>query len=120
MTVFSFILQSLLAAYFVFSGCAKVLGAKYWTDIFDNLKLPQWFRIVSGIVQLIGAVTLIIGYWYGGVVVWAGIWLGITMLVACLAHLRVKDTFGKMSPALVFFVLVITLFMIKVNDLVLS
>ncbi|WLD93307.1 DoxX family protein [Alkalihalobacillus sp. AL-G] len=119
MTVISIVLQSLLAAYFAFSGIAKVIGAKYWADIFDNLKLPQWFRSVTGFVQLIGATVLVIGYWYEGVVVWAGIWLGITMLLACLAHLRVKDPFGKTAPAILFLVLVLTLFVMNANDLVL-
>ncbi|MGP4082913.1 DoxX family protein [Pseudalkalibacillus sp. R45] len=119
MDVISIILQSLLAAYFLFSGSAKVVGAKYWTDIFDELRLPQWFRAITGFVQLIGAAVLVIGYWYGWVVVWAGIWLGITMLMACLAHLRVKDPFGKTAPAIVFLVLVLTLFIMNANDLIL-
>ncbi|WP_408006337.1 DoxX family protein [Pseudalkalibacillus sp. A8] len=119
MTVISIILQSLLAAYFVFSGIVKVIGAKYWTDIFVNLKLPQWFRVVTGIVQLIGAAALVIGYWIEGAVVLAGIWLGVTMLMACLAHFRVKDPFGKTAPALVFLVLVLTLFIMNAKDIVL-
>ncbi|MCF6409479.1 DoxX family protein [Pseudalkalibacillus salsuginis] len=119
MSVISIILQSLLAAYFIFSGIAKVIGAKYWSDIFNDLKLPQWFRLVTGIVQLIGAAALVIGYWYGWAVVWAGIWLGITMLAACLAHLRVKDPFSKTAPAMVFLVLVLILFIMNTNHLML-
>ncbi|WP_261129698.1 DoxX family protein [Bacillus sp. Marseille-Q3570] len=119
MAVISIILQSLLAAYFLFSGSAKVIGAKYWADIFDELRLPQWFRAITGFVQLIGAAALVIGYWYGWLIVWAGIWLGITMLLACLAHLRVKDPFNKTAPAIVFLVLVVSLFILNANDLIL-
>jgi hypothetical protein len=102
MTVFSIDFQSVLTLYYVFSGVAKIVGAKYWADIYKKLELPQWFRVVTGFVQLVGAVVLISGYWFVGMVAWAGIWLGITMLLACLAHLRVKDPFGKTAPALVF------------------
>jgi len=109
MYIFSVILQSLLVLYYAFSGGAKIIGAKYWIDIFEQIKLPQWFRVVTGFVQLIGAILLIIGYWIGGSVAWAGIWLGITMILACFAHIRVKDSLGKMAPALMFAVLNITL-----------
>lgn len=66
MVVLSIVLQSLLILYYVFSGSAKVAGAKYWVDIFNNLGLPQWFRVVTGFVQLLGAAVLIVGYWNAG------------------------------------------------------
>ncbi|WP_435923105.1 DoxX family protein [Paenibacillus sp. DYY-L-2] len=109
MTVLYIVLQSLLAAYYVFSGVAKVVGAKYWADIFNNLGIPQWFRFVTGVVQLMGAGLLITGYWYTEAVTWACIWLGITMLLACLAHFRVKDRIAKTAPALMFTGLIIIL-----------
>lgn len=120
MTIFSIVLQSLLILYYLFSGFAKVIGAKYWVDIFNTLRLPQWFRIVAGLVQLVGAIVLIIGYWVEGAVAWAGIWLGITMLVAVLAHIRVKDQFGKTVTPVVFLVFIIILTMLNADNLLLS
>ncbi|MBX4148426.1 DoxX family protein [Paenibacillus lautus] len=120
MTIFSIVLQSLLILYYLFSGFAKVIGAKYWVDIFNTLRLPQWFRIVAGLVQLVGAIVLIIGYWVQGAVAWAGIWLGITMLVAVLAHIRVKDQFGKTVTPVVFLVFIIILTMLNADNLLLS
>ncbi|WP_127592932.1 DoxX family protein [Paenibacillus lautus] len=120
MSIFSIVLQSLLILYYLFSGSAKVIGAKYWVDIFNTLRLPQWFRIVTGFVQLLGAIVLIIGYWVEGAVAWAGIWLGITMLLAFLAHIRVKDQFGKTVTPVVFLVLIIILTMINADGLLLS
>ncbi|PYI56919.1 DoxX family protein [Paenibacillus flagellatus] len=109
MIVLSIVLQSLLVAYYVFSGFAKLAGVKYWVDIFNNLRLPQWFRAVTGIVQLLGAAVLIWGYWNAGAIAWGGIWLGMTMLAAFLAHVRVKDSFGKSVPPVVFLVLIVLL-----------
>ncbi|MEC0204581.1 DoxX family protein [Paenibacillus lautus] len=120
MSIFSIVLQSLLILYYLFSGSAKAIGAKYWVDIFNTLRLPQWFRIVTGLVQLLGAIVLIIGYWVEGAVAWAGIWLGITMLLAFLAHIRVKDQFGKTVTPVVFLVLIIILTMINADGLLLS
>lgn len=102
MTVLSIVLQSLLILYYVFSGTAKIMGAKYWSEMFAHLQLPQWFRVVTGAVQLIGAALLIAGYWYSGAVAWAGVWLGITMLLACFTHLRIQDPISKTAPAIVF------------------
>ncbi|MFK7692651.1 DoxX family protein [Paenibacillus sp. HJGM_3] len=109
MSVFILVLQSLLVLYFGFSGVAKVIGAQYWVDMFTHLRLPQWFRVVTGIVQLIGAGALIVGYWMPGAIAGAGVWLGITMLIACLTHVQVKDSIGKTMPALVFAGLNVTL-----------
>ena len=117
MSVLSIVIQSLLTLYYVFSGIAKTIGAKYWVEIFNHLKLPQWFRVITGLVQLVGAIFLIIGYWFEGAVAWAGIWLGITMLLACLAHFRVKDPISKTAPAFVFAVLNIILIIINASDM---
>ncbi|MDQ0113988.1 DoxX family protein [Paenibacillus harenae] len=117
MTILSIVLQSLLVLYYAFSGGAKIAGAKYWVDIFKSLELPQWFRVVTGSVQLVGAAALIIGYWYEGTVAWAGIWLGITMLLACIAHFRVKDPISKTTPAIFFTALIIVLTIINAHGL---
>lgn len=113
MTVFSIVLQSLLVLYYGFSGSAKVAGAKYWVDIFSHLGIPQWFRVVTGIVQLIGAAILVLGYWHTDAIVWGGAWLGITMLVAVLAHIRIKDSIGKTAPPVVFVVLIAVLTLVN-------
>lgn len=42
---------------------AKIAGAQYWIDIFNNLRIPQWFRVITGIVQLVGVAVLVRGYW---------------------------------------------------------
>lgn len=99
------VLQSLLVAYYLFSGAAKIIGAKYWADIFQHLQLSQRFRVITGIVQLVGAAALITGYWITWAAVLAGAWLSVTMLIACLVHIRARDPFGKTAPALVFAVL---------------
>jgi hypothetical protein len=46
-----------------------------------------------------------------------GIWLGITMLGAVLAHLRVKDSIGKTMPPVVFLLLIIILTIMNADGL---
>lgn len=119
MVIGAIVLQGFLTLYYLFSGSAKIVGAKYWTAMFEHLKLPQWFRVVAGVVQLIGAAVLIIGYWNVGVIAWASIWLGVTMLVACLFHVRMKDPIGKLGPAVLFAVLNIALVTLTAGNLIL-
>ena len=94
------ILQSFLLVAMTFGGATKLAGSKNFVDMFDSLRLPQWFRVVTGLVQLAGAAGLVVGYWDREVAAWAGIWLGVTMLVAVLSHLRVKHPIGQAAPAL--------------------
>ncbi|MFD2330845.1 DoxX family protein [Cohnella sp. GCM10020058] len=117
MIVFSIALQSLLILYYVFSGSAKIAGVKYWVDIFNDLRIPQWFRVITGIVQLVGAVVLVRGYWDADAIAWGAIWLGITMTGALLAHLRVKDAFGKTMQPVVFLLFIIVLALMNADGL---
>jgi uncharacterized membrane protein YphA (DoxX/SURF4 family) len=80
MLILSVILQSFLLVTMNFAGGSKLAGAKNFIEIFNSLKLPQWFRVVTGLVQLAGAAGLVIGYWHPEAAAWAGIWIGITML----------------------------------------
>jgi uncharacterized membrane protein YphA (DoxX/SURF4 family) len=95
------ILQSFLLVAMGFGGANKLAGSINFVEMFESLKLPQWFRVVTGFVQLAGAAGLVIGYWNREVAVWAGIWIGITMLVGCLSHFRVKHPVGQAVPAFV-------------------
>ncbi|WP_264737839.1 DoxX family protein [Cytobacillus firmus] len=105
MSIALLILQSLLTLLFILTGFSKLAGAKQQVEAFNHLKLPQWFRVVTGIVQLIGVAGLIVGFWYADFAAMAGLWLGITMLCAAIAHFRVKDSFSKAVPALILMVI---------------
>jgi len=115
--IISYVLQGILAALFLSVGVQKVLGHQQQVDIFENLKLPQWFRVVTGWVELVGVVGLIIGFWLQWVVVIAGLWFGITMLVGMIAHIRVKDPLSKSTPAFVLLVISIILSTLNFSEL---
>ncbi|ACT00377.1 DoxX family protein [Paenibacillus sp. JDR-2] len=117
MHILGIIIQSWLLFSMVFFAITKLTGAKHQVELFDSIKLPQWFRVVTGLVQLIGAVGLIIGYWYPGMAGWAGVWIGITMFFAILSHLRVKHTFGKMFPAILNLVIAAAVILLFAEDL---
>ena len=80
---------------FIMAGLGKVSGAKMHRDSFDHLRLPQWFRMVTGLIELVGAALLIVGYWQTDYTT-AGAWvLGVTAIGGLAAHLRAKDGFKE-------------------------
>jgi putative oxidoreductase len=95
MTVFSIILQSLLALMFLMAGVGKITGSKMHVEGFKHWRLPQWFRIVTGIIELIGAAALVVGYWESSWVALGALILGITGIGGIITHIRVKDSFQQ-------------------------
>ncbi|WP_174613701.1 DoxX family protein [Virgibacillus ihumii] len=113
----SFVLQGILAVLFLSLGIQKIMGHELQVDIFKDLKLPQWLRLVTGWVEIVGAAGLIIGFWLPGVVVIAGLWFAVTMLVGMITHIRVKDSFSKTAPAFVLMVISIILSTLNFSEL---
>jgi putative oxidoreductase len=84
-------LQGILATAFLAAGVAKLTGAPFMVDLFAQIGVGQWFRFVTGAVEVAGAVALLVP----GLASVAGLWLGVTMIGAVTAHLFVLHT----SPA---------------------
>lgn len=101
MSIAAMILQCFLIFAFFVSGLGKIAGAKMQVDTFRHLKLPQWFRVVTGILQLAGVAGLVVGFWNDAVLSLAALWTACIMVGAVLFHIRVRDPFGKMIGALV-------------------
>src|SRR2546422_1931200 len=84
----AWIVQGLLAAAFLAAGGAKLAGVPMMVQIFDQIGMGQWFRIVTGLVEVIGAVALVVP----GFAALGAAWLGATMFFAVLTHLFVLHT----------------------------
>jgi putative oxidoreductase len=54
------ILQILVAAVFLMAGSSKLFGNTMMIEVFDNLGLGQWFRYVTGAIEIFSAVTLLV------------------------------------------------------------
>lgn len=84
----AWILQGVVAAAFFAAGAAKLAGAAYMVQLFDQIGIGQWFRYVTGFVEVIGALALV----YPGLASIGGVWLGGTMFFGVLTHLFVLHT----------------------------
>ena len=76
-------LRGLLTLAFVAAGLAKLAGAEMMVGTFDAIGVGQWFRYLTGIIEVGAAILL----WLPGKQVMAAAILGGTMVGAVLAHL---------------------------------
>jgi putative oxidoreductase len=85
----------LLALAFGAAGIAKLAGVPQMVQIFDAIGFGQWFRYVTGAVEVLGAILLLVpatGF-FGGLL------LAVTMLGGVATHLVLIG--GSPVPALV-------------------
>ena len=84
-----------LALAFAAAGIAKLAGVPQMVQVFDAIGVGQWFRYLTGAIEVVGAVLLLIpvtGFF-------AGLLLTATMAGATVTHLVVIG--GNPTPALV-------------------
>ena len=84
-----------LALAFAAAGTAKLAGAPQMVEVFAQVGLGQWLRYLTGAVEIVGVLLLLLpttGFF-------GGLWLGGTMLGAVATHLFVID--GSAVPAMV-------------------
>ena len=53
-------LRAGLAAIFIVAGVQKLTGAKQMVAIFADIGIGQWFRVATGIIELLGAAFLLL------------------------------------------------------------
>lgn len=75
-------MRLLLALVFGAAGAAKLAGDPQMVQIFELIGIGQWFRYVTGMVEVAGAMFLLVP----GTGFFGGLLLGVTML------------FGRRSP----------------------
>ncbi|WP_026838617.1 DoxX family protein [Gillisia sp. JM1] len=76
--------------------------SKFIISEFKRYKLPK-YRKLTGILQLIGALSLLIGlYFYPILLLLASIGLSFLMLAGFIVRLKIKYNFIKSSPAFTF------------------
>jgi putative oxidoreductase len=54
------VLQILVATVFLMAGSSKLFGNPMMIEVFDKLGFGQWFRYVTGAIEVFSAVTLLV------------------------------------------------------------
>ena len=90
-------LQVLVALAFIAAGSGKLLGTADMIALFDAVGVGQWFRYVTGSLELLGALLLIVP----GKTVFGAVLLACVMAGAVVAHLTVLQT-APTAPLVLF------------------
>lgn len=56
----SWVVSLLLAIIFLSEGAAKFSENRMWLRIFDQIGFGQWFRYFTGVVEIVGALLLLV------------------------------------------------------------
>ena len=107
----SWILQAVVAAAFFAAGASKLAGLPYMVQLFGQIGIGQWFRVVTGTVEIVGAIALV----YPRLTPIGGLWLGFTMFVGVMIHLFVLHT--NPAPAIVLGLLNLVIVYLRRDDL---
>src|SRR5437016_8417594 len=90
-------LQVLVALAFVAAGSGKLLGSPAMIALFDAVGVGQWFRYVTGSLEVLGALLLVIP----GTTAFGAVLLAAVMAGAVMAHLTVLHS-APTAPLVLF------------------
>ncbi|NHN34115.1 DoxX family protein [Paenibacillus agricola] len=102
------ILQVIMSIFFMITG-TKIISGKM-TDEFKRFGLPSIFNFLTGFIEILCSIGMILGIWFPIVALLSGLLLGATMLVAAFTLLVIaRDPFKKAIPAIILCLLSFTI-----------
>ena len=101
MSILIIIVQVVLGLLFVAIGSMTVAGRQMFVDNFRRFGYPQWFRVVTGSLEILGGIGLLIGIWLPWLAALASAGLALVMLGAISTHLRIREPLQKVFLPLV-------------------
>jgi hypothetical protein len=100
MAIATILLSALLAVAFLGPGGLKVARAKRSLQLRDQLHIGSGLWPLIGALELAGAAGLLVGLWVPPIGVAAAVGLGLLMVGAIGAHVRVSDSRDAWPAAL--------------------
>ena len=85
MNIVLWVVRIAAAAMFLMAGFPKLAGVAVMVQIFEKIGLGQWFRYLTGILELAGAVALLVP----ALAVWGAAVLAVVMVGAIVTQLFV-------------------------------
>jgi len=76
---------------------------------FERYGLPKWSYHVIGFIKIISAIGLFVAIWIPELTQPSAAILALLLLGSILMHLKIKDPFIKSLPALLFFIICLTI-----------
>ena len=84
---------------------------------FKHYGYPGWFRVFTGLVELISAALVIAGIWNETLAAWGGLFIVGTMIGAIFTHVKMKDTTKDMMMPIILLILGLVVLLINFSSL---
>ena len=97
MSILIIVMQVVSGLLFLLIGSMTVAGMKMFVENFRRFGYPQWFRIVTGSLEVFGGLGLLIGIWLPWLAALASAGLALVMLGAVSTHLRIREPLQKIA-----------------------
>jgi uncharacterized membrane protein YphA (DoxX/SURF4 family) len=91
--------SGLLGVVFTLSGASKLAGADEQVSEFERFGYPQWFRVLTGGLEVSGGTLLLLALLSPALAVLGGFTAAVVMAGAVATHLLVRDPPGDALPA---------------------
>lgn len=114
MLLFTLIIQVVIGTLFAFLSFLAFTGANYTKEKMTHLQLPAYFRYVTGFVQLMGGLFMLVGIWYTTAAVVGGVWISMIMLVGIVLRMRARESILSLTPAIIIGILSITVSVVNI------
>ncbi len=95
--------QGISAILFLSYGMGCLVSKRVILD-FEHYRLPQ-LRVLTGVLQIAGALGVIVGHFYPPLLIAASCGLALMMLVAFVTRVKIRDPFYAAVPSFSLFVL---------------
>lgn len=105
--IVGWVLQILLGGLFLMSGVGKLMGEAEVAANFERWGYPAWFLMVTGVLELLGALGLFIPM----TARWAASGLALLMLGAAWTHISGNDGLMVLMPLLILALLVVVAYL---------
>lgn len=115
MNVLLIVLAVLLCAAVSISAIGKLKGMPQVMENLRHVGLTDGQIRILGVVELLGALAIVIGIWVPILGTLGALGLVLYFVGAVIAHLRVKDAFKDLAPALGLGVLALVVFLLELN-----
>ena len=112
MHIVTVVLGVILGIGYVVVGFMK-FGGKEPVESFKHYGYSDGFRILVGILEMLGGVWMIIGIWSQWVAILAGLWIAIIMVGAIITQIRAKSQVKEIMLPVPFLILALAVSVIN-------
>lgn len=103
----------------IVAGGAKVTHRAGQIEEFERYGYPQWFRVITGLIEMVAGVGLIVEIaWRPEAALLGGLVFSGTMLGAVATHVRIDDPLQKIAAPAILLVLTVVLLASQTAELV--